>query len=282
MESCPVSLGFSCGDTSSNNIKMDAYHYLLACKKAPAKWDDLNFYFDQTATVLNLKKFSGFAQYSRAVAKKSHGAGAKKAQRLGYGTRLIDVETLKASIDRIRRSKLFRTGGLMPDALRWRTTLADSEQQPVSTPHCDTHWTLSWGVFHGDTLVAYAVLTRCGNFLRMGDIMGHGDALRDGVMKLLMFDIVKWLYQDPSTFLRGIESFMYGALEHGAEGLPAWKRRLRFDPVLIDMATLRAENLPLDFDAATYLDLNPDVKKAGVDAHAHYMIWGHSEGRRHR
>ena len=40
--------------------------------------------------------------------------------------------------------------------------------------------------------------------------------------------------------------------------------------------------LPLDFDNATYLELNPDVAAAGVDPAWHYLAWGVAEGRHYR
>ena len=282
---CPINLGFSSGGPGANQIKLDAYYYLTACKKDPVNWSDKKTYFDQTATILHLKNFRDFDQYSRTVSRKSRGndnRAVKKALRLEYRTRLIDAEMFQASIDGIRRSKLFRTGGLMLDALRQRPGFADGAEKPVSPPDCDTHWSMCWGGFHRDRLVAYVMLTRCGSFIRTRDIMGHGDVLRDGVMKLLLFDIVKWLYQDPSPFLRGIDDFMYGAAEHGGDGLFEWKLRLGFEPALIGSSTFQGENLPPDFDAATYRDLNPDVKKAGVDARLHYMTSGVFEGRRYR
>lgn len=44
---------------------------------------------------------------------------------------------------------------------------------------------------------------------------------------------------------------------------------------------LKAE-LPIDFDATAYLELNPDVAMAGVDPAKHYSEFGHAEGRRYR
>jgi hypothetical protein len=54
-----------------------------------------------------------------------------------------------------------------------------------------------------------------------------------------------------------------------------WKARLglRRDP---------AGPLPNDFDAETYLRLNPDVRMAGVDAAHHYLAYGRHEGRAYR
>jgi len=45
---------------------------------------------------------------------------------------------------------------------------------------------------------------------------------------------------------------------------------------------LDAGQLPSDFDAKTYLDLNPDVAASGVDAALHYVRHGRNEGRAYR
>jgi len=47
-----------------------------------------------------------------------------------------------------------------------------------------------------------------------------------------------------------------------------------------DVAILqRPVELPADFDADRYLQLNPDVAQAGVDAVSHYLHYGYREGR---
>jgi hypothetical protein len=281
---CPIDLGISEGNSECNGIKTGTYQYLIACKKSSVIWQSKKSYFQPTATILDLSRFAGFDHYAATVSNKSSGndnRAVKKALRLGYRTRVIDEAAYRASIDRIRRSKLFRSGGLMLDAVRPRAKLADGSEKAVATPSCGLHWSICWGVFKGDALAAYAVVTRCGNIIRTIHIMGHRDALHDGVIKLLMFDIIRWLYEGEAAYLRGIRHFMYGALEHGSAGLMEWKLRLQFHPSLLDMRSLYADNLPAGFDQATYLDLNPDVKKAGADARLHYMLWGKSEGRRY-
>lgn len=283
--SCPIDLGFSEGGAECDRIGSDTYHYLIACKTLPVDWRDKRTFYRQTATILDLARFSDFDDYARTVSRKSRGndnRAVKKALRLGYRTRLIDPDAYQASIDRIRHSKIFRTGGLMLDAIRPHAKLADSGEQAVQPPACGIHWSMCWGVFKDDRLVAYALLTRCGNIVRTVHILGHRDALHDGVMKLLMFDIVRWLYEAGSGFLRDITHFMYGALEHGGEGLAEWKLRLQFHPSLPDMTSLHRDYLPSDFDAATYVNLYPDLKKAKVDGRGHYMFWGRAEGRRYR
>lgn len=242
-------------------------------------------YFQLTAAILDLGQFSDFEGYQRAVSRSSHGndnRSVKKAQRLGYRTRVIDESAYRTSIDRIRRSKIIRTGGLMADAIRLRTHRTDStEQALVHIPECQIHWSICWGVFKDENLVAYAHLMRCGDIIRTIHIMGHRNALRDGVVKLVVFDIVRSLLDREPAIFNGIRYFMYGAVEHGGGGLFEWKLRLQFRPSLVDLRPVHAANLPPEFDETTYLELNPDVKKARVDARMHYMVWGKREGRRY-
>jgi hypothetical protein len=40
-------------------------------------------------------------------------------------------------------------------------------------------------------------------------------------------------------------------------------------------------NLPADFDAQVYLEINQDVSDAGVDSVEHYLKYGIQEGRRY-
>ena len=281
---CPIELGLTERDERCDQVKALTYLYLDDFKKTPADWQEKGIYFRPTATVLDLERFSSFDEYARAVSKSSRGndnRSVKRAQRLGYKTRVIDPTTYQASIDGIRRSKLIRTGGLMADALRPRTALIDSDERAVQTPTCTVHWSVCWGAFREDRLLAYAFLMRCGNIVRTIDIMGHRDALKSGALKLLLFDIIRSLLEDESAIFRGIRYFVYGALEHGRDGLSAWKQRLQFNPSLLDMKLVFADLLPADFDEASYLGLNPDVKSAKLDGRLHYAVWGKREGRRY-
>jgi hypothetical protein len=285
IQSCPLELQLSEAKSECRDIKAGAYLYLNAFKAIPANWQDRTIYYHPTAAILDLERFSSFDEFERTVSKRSRGndnRSVKKAQRLGYRTRVIRQSAYQASIDRIRRSKLIRTSGLMLDAVRPRATLIDGDESVDHTPSCRYHWSICWGAFKDGRLGAYALLTRSGNIIRTIDIMGHRDALHDGALKLLVFDVVHSLLERETEFFRGIRYFMYGALEHGREGLFEWKRRLQFYPALLDLRSACVDNLPPEFDETTYLDCNPDVRKAKVDARMHYMVWGKHEGRRYR
>jgi hypothetical protein len=166
----------------------------------------------------------------------------KKAGRKGYSSRNLGVEfgCYAGSILAIDQSKLFRTGGLVWGALaRSRNPPVDRVREPVP-PFCPRHWAVLWGVFAateaGERLVAYASIARTGNFVRTLHVMGHNDFLDDGVVKLLFFDIIKWLLDREDPVVHGIRYFVYGAVEHGRDGLYEWKRRLQFRPVLLARA----------------------------------------------
>ena len=56
------------------------------------------------------------------------------------------------------------------------------------------------------------------------------------------------------------------------------KAASRLRHVLLSASGL-VQPLPAGFDPERYLELNPDVKKAGIDPALHYMRFGHREGR---
>jgi hypothetical protein len=284
-----IDLGFSPEPDSGHVgacriVAGEAYGYFKTFKDAVTNRPGIQRDFQHTATIMDLGRFADFDRYAAAVSKASKGninRSVKQAMRLGYQARLIDLYAHQTSIDCIRRSALFRTGGIMWNALSARRDVPDCGESPVSVPGCDKHWSMAWGVFHGPTLTAYAKLSRCGNIVRVNDLMGHRDFLKYGVVKLLMLGIVRWLYGADTSFLRGVRYLTYGALEHGKEGLAEWKLRFQFHPALVDLDTALVVKglLPADFDNVKYLQLHPDVERACLDARTHYVFWGRTEGR---
>lgn len=280
---CTIDLELSESHSGCNDIKAGSFLYLKPFKAFPADWRDERLYYLPTATILDLSRFADFHSYEQAVSASSHGndnRSVKKAMRLGYRTCRINQAAYRSSIDRIHRSKLFRTGGLMLDALRPHADLADDIEREFRPPDCKNHWSVCWGAFKDETLAAYALLTRSGNIIRTIHVMGHHDALRDGAMKLLTFDVVRWLLEADTAIARRIHYFMYGALEHGGIGLMDWKLRLQFRPSLIDMSRAWDDVLPPEFSEVAYLEFNPDVRRAKLDPRLHYAVWGRFEGRR--
>jgi hypothetical protein len=255
LESCDVDLRLAEGGEACAHIKRHSIEYLSMYKQRPVpiNWPADEALFRPTAAILNLDRFADFDAYAKTVSRRSNGnvnRAVKRASHLEYRSRIIEQDAFHASIEKIRRSKLFRTGGMMMEAIRPTARIAD-RSEVLRPPNCPTHWAICRGVIKDGKLVAYAVLMRCGNLVRIVQFMGHRDVLRDGVMSLLMFDIVGSLLDPDDALMRGIRYLIYGALEHGKDGLWGWKRRHQFRPALPDMTSLYRDNLPSGFDEAT-------------------------------
>jgi hypothetical protein len=63
--------------------------------------------------------------------------------------------------------------------------------------------------------------------------MGHGDYLSQHVMKLLFHEVMAWLLARADPAVRGLGYLLYGAIEHGNDGLAAWKRSFGFMPMAL-------------------------------------------------
>lgn len=246
-------------------------------------------YFRPTATVIEIGAIESAPDYVRAVSKASRGNDTRivaKARRLGYTSERLAQNAYSASVLAIQRSKLIRSRGVMLDAaIRPDREAADTRRAFVP-PRCPEHWNIDWGAFsnakEGRRLVAHAALVRSGDLINLVHFMGHGDFHHDGVVKMLMMDVMQWLIEKKDANVQGVRYFLYGAIEHGGRGLSDWKRYIQFRPVLLDIATLAVSALPSDFDPSVYLKLNPDLRAANADPRAHYLYHGVHEGRRYR
>lgn len=186
--------------------------------------------------LLDMDRFPTSDAYIRAVSKRSHGnivRASKKAARLGVRCTSIQAESYAASIAAIAASKRFRSGGPVLSAWFGGPRLVDT-LAPPSVPPCSSHWTLTWGAFiqeeGGERLIAYISLRRVGNLCRTHQIMGHGDYLKTGVVKLLFLEVARWLMDRQDPRAQGLRWLMYGTMEHGGAGLHEWKRLLCFEP----------------------------------------------------
>lgn len=201
-------------------------------------------------SVLPLHRFADFGAYEKVMRKKSGNfvRSSKKARASGYTTAWFAFSNHVPDVCEIRKSKVFRAFGPVFDALFLTQESIGGPPatlQSVSPVACASHWEAFLGVFvdapghrQGEVvvdrkLVAYVRLHRVGNTLRYAEFMGHGDHLHAGVMMLLHMDIVKWFLSAETPESRGIQYLTYGCLEQGNEGLLFWKRKARFEPMLL-------------------------------------------------
>lgn len=244
------------------------------------------------AAMINLGDFASMDDYVAAISPISDGNTRRevaRARRHGYETRAIGRNSHLASLAEIQRSKLVRSGGVVNSARATQAARPGSHVDvsvPYEAPRCAEHWRIEFGVFNAadpNRMLAKATLGRSGNLVEIIFFMGHGATLRDGVMKLLMFDMMRWLLESGEPAARGAEYLLYGAVEEGAAGRDKWRRYLGFRPFAVDVARPPERDwLPADFDIAGYFALNPDVRAAGCLPMTHYRQHGVFEGRLYR
>lgn len=177
----------------------------------------------------------------------------RRAGRLGYVAHPFMLASHVDDMHAIKTSMAFRAAGPVFD--RWflkpeHIGRAALERLAVIPPCCPVHWTMWWGVFApepghvqgavetGERLVAYVKVMRIGDIVHYTEIMGHRDRLADGVMLVLHHAIVRWLIGGDEPAARDAKILLYGAAEHGGEGLLTWKKRAGFRPGRLRLAEL--------------------------------------------
>ena len=223
---------------------IDTWLWYTAKYKQVGARHDLSV-FKPTATILDLDQFSDFDAFAKAASRASDGnvnRAVKKAARGGYVSRRIPRGSYDLSIEKIRSSKRFRSGGPVLNAFfNARAGLTD-RVWPYQAPACNEHWIIEWAVFppadRGASPVAHAAFQRVGNMARVMVFMGHGDFLAEDVVKLLTFDVIVWLLTRDDPAVRNLRYFFYGAAEHGNYGLFKWKRRMQFKPHILNPAAV--------------------------------------------
>ncbi|WP_343712676.1 hypothetical protein [Inquilinus sp.] len=190
-----------------------------------------------TPCLLDLDGFADAEAYEKAIRSQSFGyilRETRKAAKAGYHCRIFDRFGQGDDMRDIEASKLFRSGGPVPQAFAQRFGRGSGVKgDPWLDAPCPEHWAVDWGVFIDDgrdRLVGTIVLRRIGNIIRIVSFLGHADHLSSGAMKLLFVEIVRWLLRREDLRVRGVRFVLYGALEQGGLGLLHWKRRLLVRP----------------------------------------------------
>ena len=248
-----------------------------------------------TLMALDLRGYANYEAYLAALRKKSFFIRkANRSKKAGYIVEPFQFENYTPDMRTIRSSVTDREEGLpidlfvlTQDALHKNP---DSKLE-IKLPSCARHWEMWFGVFEpragfvqggittDQKLIAYARLRRIGNTIKYAEFIGHGEALADGVMTHLHLEMVQWIMWTDNPHTRGVDYLTYNTVEKGNNGIFFWKRKGLFAPHIIEM--LEPE-LPEDFNASTYLALNPDVAKDHRDPVTHYLLHGHAENRRYK
>jgi hypothetical protein len=135
---------------------------------------------------------------------------------LGYSFSEIRRENFEENIWLINTSLTERQGRPMSNGYMKRQSYAPLPDYP-----CPRHRVTTYGVLRRDRLYAYCWLYRAGDLALVSSILGHGDALRDDVMWLLMQGVV-----GAETGTDGL--LVYNRHDSGTDGLRYFKERCGF------------------------------------------------------
>lgn len=248
-----------------------------------------------TLMAIDLAQYGNYQRYLGELRKKSYfPRKANRAQKLGYYFEQFQYQNYTPDMRTIRQSDRARALGLPVDRFVLTPKALGMDPvaiEPVAAPECERHWEMWLGVFErslgyrqgtvttDQRLVAYARLRRIGNTVKYAEFIGHINCLDAGVMILLHMRLVEWIMMPSNPHTNGVRYITYNTVERGSDGIFFWKRKALFEPRVIHMIEAA---LPPDFDAQTYLRLNPDIAKAGASPELHYVRHGHMEGRRYR
>jgi hypothetical protein len=149
----------------------------------------------------------------------------RKAQKLGYTFEIIDRDQWIDDIFAINTSMAERQGREMTESYRSRP---DPYGEPPPYP-CPRHQVRTYGVIKDGHLYAYSWVFQVGEMCLFSTILGHGDHLADGVMFLLISEILRDLLD-----VAGTRYAMYNMHISGTEGLRFFKEQMGFRGYWVD------------------------------------------------
>jgi hypothetical protein len=163
--------------------------------------------------------YEKFDTYYRHVNGKNSAAYyARKATKRGYVFAEIDRNDHIEEIHRINMSAPVRQGREMSPAYRVKRSVYEKE----SHMRC-------FGVKNKNgILVSYCVVGFYGEFALLSVLLGHKRYLNDGIMYLMITEVVRVLYKEYVP--AGCNYLMYDTFFGASDGLRRFKSRLGFEP----------------------------------------------------
>jgi len=161
----------------------------------------------------------------------------RKAQRQGYAYRKVDPNDYLDDVLEIRTSDPVRQGKPIPDYYKVRPT------QMIDEPFCngcDIHGEDFYGIFKDGKLVAYTTIFFYGELGQVNHILGHVDHLQEGVMNLLVSEMVREIIEH-RPWVRAI-NYLYPHASKTNTGIGLFKRSIGFLPERV-LVTHTAQDL---------------------------------------
>lgn len=172
-----------------------------------------------------LSEMPGSAEEYLAQVESSARRNVKKALRNGYTFSRIDHDDWLAGIAEIHRSSEVRQGPMPGELLRGTI-------RPLNDPPSrdDRHDYLYFGVVRDGELCAYAGCMVAGELLAIGNLYGHHARQPDGVVPLLLVQIVDYCRKHHPR----VRYYMYDKYFGAGETLRRFKRKFGFEPHKVD------------------------------------------------
>lgn len=145
----------------------------------------------------------------------------RKASKRGYTFGYFDYNSFLYDIYQINTSKEVRQGKVMSQSyLEYPTAIG------VDQSRCDLHRYVRIGGFKDSRLLAYCAVAVLNEAAILNTIIGHADALTDGVMNGLINSVVdKFVYNSTA-----VKYLNYLTMRSATKDLEAFKRRAGFQP----------------------------------------------------
>jgi hypothetical protein len=143
----------------------------------------------------------------------------RRAEKLGYEFRAFAYNDFLDDVYEINTSMDDRQGKPMSDSYRQKPAPGPEPAAPT----CMRHRRDWFGVFKDGKLYAYTNVLQCGEMMLFSKILGHGDAMDDGIMNLLVFQAAKVRQAESGTRYP-----VYFLHHSGTEGLQFFKRKMGF------------------------------------------------------
>jgi len=143
----------------------------------------------------------------------------RRCQKAGYEFRhfehnddIDEIYEINTSLDQRQGSKMSALYTTKPEP-----------QRSLANQPCKRHRRDYYGVFKDGKLYAYTYILTCGELMVYSRLLGHGDALKDDVMNLMVFEAAKARNAESGT-----RYAIYHTADNGTEGLQFFKRKMGF------------------------------------------------------
>jgi hypothetical protein len=145
----------------------------------------------------------------------------KKAIKLGYSYKKVIANNYIDDIINIRTSDTLRQGQAIPEYFYQRPDNILSFDSG-----CALHGEEFFGIFKDNELIAYSTIFLYGELAQVNHILGHKDHLQNGVMNLLVFEIIN-SFINSKPWIKGI-NYLYPGSNNIKKGTGLFKKSVGF------------------------------------------------------